>query len=176
MFSAPPRPKHGLTPPGLDDANHYQRCLAQLRSKDKNIEKYIYLSALKNEDPHMFYRLALLHMPEITPLIYTPTVGDACLQFSHIYRRPEGMVRNLKIFIRAKSHFRFVFSSYPSKTRARFGMVRLKPFQFFSVLPIKLIPTVIHNWPKIDEARISVVTDGGEPFTPGGFTITNQSE
>jgi malate dehydrogenase (oxaloacetate-decarboxylating)(NADP+) len=31
-------------------------------------------------------------MTEVTPLIYTPTVGEACLEFSHIYRKPEGLV------------------------------------------------------------------------------------
>jgi malate dehydrogenase (oxaloacetate-decarboxylating)(NADP+) len=46
----------------LDDETHMQRCLYQLRSKDKPIEKYIYLSQLKNADEHMFYRIALSHM------------------------------------------------------------------------------------------------------------------
>lgn len=91
LIAAPP-PKHGLVPPVLEADIHTQRCLAQLRSKDKNLEKYIYLSHLKTDDPHMFYRLCLDHMAEITPLIYTPTVGDACVNFSHIYRRPEGLV------------------------------------------------------------------------------------
>lgn len=85
-------PKHGLIPPVLDRDIHVLRCLDQLRSKDKNLEKYIYLSYLKTEDPHMFYKLCLEHMSEITPIIYTPTVGDACLHFSRIYRRPEGLV------------------------------------------------------------------------------------
>lgn len=85
-------PKHGLIPPVLDHDVHVLRCLDQLRSKDKNLEKYIYLSYLKTEDPHMFYKLCLEHMSEITPIIYTPTVGDACLHFSRIYRRPEGLV------------------------------------------------------------------------------------
>lgn len=87
------KPPRGLTPPALDDSVHTLRCLAQLRSKEKGIEKYIYLSMLKEQDPSMFYRLCLSNMSEFTPIIYTPTVGDACLQFSHIYRRPEGMVR-----------------------------------------------------------------------------------
>lgn len=81
-----------MAPPVLDTAVHKTRCLAQLRSKDKSIEKYIYLTQLKDADHSMFYRLCLEHMAEITPLIYTPTVGDACLQYSHIYRRPEGLV------------------------------------------------------------------------------------
>jgi len=91
-YVAPHPPKHGLVPPVLNADIHTQRCLAQLRSKDKNIEKYIYLSHLKHDDPPMFYKLCLKHMAEITPIIYTPTVGDACMQFSHIYRRPEGLV------------------------------------------------------------------------------------
>lgn len=89
-----PKSRQGLVPPVLDDSVHVLRCLAQLRSKDQSIEKYIYLSALKEQDPNMFYKLCLQNMAEFTPIIYTPTVGDACLQYSHIYRRPEGMVRH----------------------------------------------------------------------------------
>ena len=44
---APPKPAHGLTPPALDDSLHTVRCLNQLRSKDKSIEKYIYLTQLR---------------------------------------------------------------------------------------------------------------------------------
>jgi hypothetical protein len=91
-YAASPKPAHGFTPPTLNDNVHMIRCLAQLRSKDKAIEKNIYLSQLKNADEHMFYRIYLAHMEEITPLIYTPTIGDACLQYSANYRRPEGMV------------------------------------------------------------------------------------
>ena len=41
---------------------HAARCLAQLRSKDKPLEKYIYLAQLKDADPHMFYRLCMANM------------------------------------------------------------------------------------------------------------------
>ena len=61
-FAAAPRPARGLTPPALDDAVHVVRCLEQLRSKDKNIEKYIYLSQLKDADPSMFYKICVNHM------------------------------------------------------------------------------------------------------------------
>ncbi|KAK0458959.1 uncharacterized protein EV420DRAFT_1679590 [Desarmillaria tabescens] len=132
-FLAPPRPKHGLTPPALDEAVHALRCLAQLRSKDKGIEKYIYLSMLKEQDPAMFYKLCLSNMSEFTPIIYTPIVGDACLQYSHIYRRPEG----LYVSIKDKGN----------------------------------IKSVISNWPRIDEARISVVTDGSRILGLGDLGI-----
>lgn len=72
---------------------HAQRTLEQLRGKDRDIEKNIFLSQLKATDENLFYKLALEHMTEVTPLIYTPTVGDACLQYSKNFRRPEGLVR-----------------------------------------------------------------------------------
>ena len=59
---APVKPAHGLMPTELDEGVHVKRCLAQLRSKDKSIEKYIYLSALKNQDENMFYKLCLANM------------------------------------------------------------------------------------------------------------------
>lgn len=61
-FIAPPKPAHGLTPPALDDDIHKLRCIAQLRSKDKAIEKYIYLTQLKDADHNMFYKLCLENM------------------------------------------------------------------------------------------------------------------
>lgn len=67
---APPKPAKGLTPPELDANVHVERCLAQLRSKDKDIEKNIYLSQLKDADTNMFYKLCLTHMSEFTPLMY----------------------------------------------------------------------------------------------------------
>ncbi|KAG5650459.1 hypothetical protein H0H81_012181 [Sphagnurus paluster] len=151
--SAPPKPKRGLIPPELNDEVHAARCLAQLRSKDKNIEKYIYLSMLKEQDPPMFYRLCLAYMSEFTPIIYTPTVGDACIQFSHIYRRPEGLVRT-----------RF-FSLLPLNKGAD------DDAQFISIKDKGKIRSIIQNWPKIKDARISVVTDGSRILGLGDLGV-----
>ncbi|KAG2008538.1 malate dehydrogenase [Coprinopsis cinerea AmutBmut pab1-1] len=123
----------GLIPPAFDPAIHVQRALAQLRSKDKPLEKYIFLSGLKHDDAPLFYKLCLENMSEITPIIYTPTVGDACIQFSHIYRRPEGL--------------------------------------YVSIKDKGQIKQVIANWPKIHEARISVVTDGSRILGLGDLGV-----
>ena len=63
IYAAPQKPAHGLTPPALDNSVHVIRCLEQLRSKDKPIEKYLYLSQLKLNDEHMFYHLCTNNMP-----------------------------------------------------------------------------------------------------------------
>jgi malate dehydrogenase (oxaloacetate-decarboxylating)(NADP+) len=60
--AAPPL-AHGLAPTMLDPSNHLQRSLLQLRSKDKPIEKYIFLSQLKQTDEQTFFKLLLEHMP-----------------------------------------------------------------------------------------------------------------
>jgi malate dehydrogenase (oxaloacetate-decarboxylating)(NADP+) len=83
---------HGLAPPAFDAATHAARTLAQLRSKDKDIEKNIFLTQLRAYDENLFYKIAVENVTEVTPLIYTPTVGDACLQYSANFRRPEGLV------------------------------------------------------------------------------------
>lgn len=62
VLAAPP-PRRGLLPAAYDNALHAARCLEQLRSKDKPIEKYIFLAQLKHTDEDLFYRLCLVHMP-----------------------------------------------------------------------------------------------------------------
>ena len=83
---------YGRIPPAVETYKTQSlRCLEQLESKDKPIEKYIYLSNLKKTNTHLFYRLALDNMKELMPLIYTPVVGEACLKWSEIYQSPEGL-------------------------------------------------------------------------------------
>jgi malate dehydrogenase (oxaloacetate-decarboxylating)(NADP+) len=79
-------------PPNLGSfAVQEQRCLDQLATTTTDLDKFIYLSNLRAAQPHQFYRLLLKHFTQLAPLIYTPTVGDACLQWHKIYRQSEGM-------------------------------------------------------------------------------------
>src|SRR4029077_7169368 len=67
------------------------RAYEAYRRKDDDLERHIYLRALQDTNEVLFYRLLLDHIEEMTPMIYTPVVGQACQQFSHIYRRPRGL-------------------------------------------------------------------------------------
>ncbi|MBI2814003.1 MAG: NAD-dependent malic enzyme [Opitutae bacterium] len=87
----------GLLPPRVFTLEEQlQRSLTALRGKPSNLEKYIYLTNLQNRNEVLFYRLVLDHLEEVVPLIYTPTVGEACLQYGSIYRRPRGMFISLR--------------------------------------------------------------------------------
>lgn len=67
------------------------RAYDQLQSFTSNIDKHVYLRNIQDTNETLYYRLVVEHLEEIMPLIYTPTVGQACQLFSRIYRRHRGL-------------------------------------------------------------------------------------
>ena len=80
-----------------------------LEKKKTPIEKYQYLSVLRNSNVHLFYRLLAANVKELTPLIYTPTVGEACQRWSEIYTQPEGLYLSFS----DKGHLHSVIQNWP---------------------------------------------------------------
>ncbi len=81
----------GLLPAAVGSMEtQLNRVLANMRRKESNIEKYIFLSELQERNERLFYRLIIENIREIMPLIYTPTVGQACKEFANIFRREKG--------------------------------------------------------------------------------------
>jgi len=87
------------------------RCLEQVRTKSTDLERYIYLSNLKNSNITLFYKLLIDNFEELVPYIYTPTVGEACIKFSHIYN--QGNFDGLYISIKDKGNVLKILDNWP---------------------------------------------------------------
>ncbi|MDO8910174.1 MAG: NAD-dependent malic enzyme [Pseudohongiella sp.] len=82
----------GLLPPRYETIEgQVRRAYMQYCSFAEPINKHIYLRAVQDTNETLFYRLISEHLVEMLPIIYTPTVGDACEHFSDIYRRARGL-------------------------------------------------------------------------------------
>jgi len=88
-----------------------ERVMEFIRRQSDNIDKYMMLSSLQERNERLFYRVVIDHIDEIMPLIYTPTVGQACKKFSHISREPKGFF----ITPEDKGRIKKILKNWPSK-------------------------------------------------------------
>lgn len=82
----------GLLRPSVNTIEQQaERVAENYARKTSNIERFIYLQGLLDRNETLFYRVLLDHLEEMLPIVYTPTVGEACLQASHLARRDRGL-------------------------------------------------------------------------------------
>ncbi|NLP11562.1 NAD-dependent malic enzyme [bacterium] len=82
----------GLLPDGVSTLSlQKQRTYESFAAKSSDLEKYIYMLSLQDRNETLYYALLQDHLEEMLPIVYTPTVGKACQQFSHLYRRRRGL-------------------------------------------------------------------------------------
>lgn len=83
---------HGLLPPAICTIEQQlERAYENFQAKPTELEKFIYFTSLNDRNETLFFRLLYEHIDEMVPIVYTPTVGEACQKFSHIYRRARGL-------------------------------------------------------------------------------------
>ncbi|UCG11963.1 MAG: NAD-dependent malic enzyme [Deltaproteobacteria bacterium] len=102
----------GLLPPVVNTLEEQVvRVMENFRKKPSDIEKYIFMMALLDRNLTLYDRVLVDHIEEMMPIIYTPTVGQACLEYSHIFRKPQG------IFLSANQKGRFtgLLRQWPEK-------------------------------------------------------------
>jgi malate dehydrogenase (oxaloacetate-decarboxylating)(NADP+) len=81
----------GLLPYSVaTDRQMIHRIMVNLERLPRDIDRYMLLSTLQERNERLFYQTVITHIDRILPLIYTPTVGQACKEFSHIAREPKG--------------------------------------------------------------------------------------
>jgi len=102
----------GLLPPHVQTMEQQtQRVLANFRNKPSDLERYIQLVALQDRNETLFYRIVMDNLEEMMPIIYTPTVGKACQEFGHIFRRSRGMY----VTMQDKGNIKKVLENWPTR-------------------------------------------------------------
>jgi malate dehydrogenase (oxaloacetate-decarboxylating)(NADP+) len=100
----------GLLPPAADTLEiQIGRVHAQLAVLDDDLQKYLFLSDLQSRNEGLFYATLMSDPASFMPLVYTPTVGEACQKFDHIFRASRGMY----LPISARGRLREILSNWP---------------------------------------------------------------
>jgi malate dehydrogenase (oxaloacetate-decarboxylating)(NADP+) len=87
----------GLLPPRVSTQEmQAKRVIQNFHKKPNDLEKYVYLIELEDRNENLFYRVVMDNIEEMMPIIYTPTVGQACVEYSQIFRRPRGLYISVK--------------------------------------------------------------------------------
>jgi malate dehydrogenase (oxaloacetate-decarboxylating)(NADP+) len=102
----------GLLPDGIETLDRQvERVLGHLAQKPTDLERYIYLIGLADRNETLFYKVLMSDPARFLEIVYDPTIGEACLKFDHIYRRPRGMY----LSITRKGHVKEVLRNWPVK-------------------------------------------------------------
>src|SRR5262249_15539271 len=102
----------GLLPAAVDgEETQVRRALQQLGQKPTDLERYIYLIQLLDAVETLFYKVVMSAPARFLPIVYDPTVGEACLKFGHIFRRPRG----LYVSLQHKGRVKDVLRNWPVK-------------------------------------------------------------
>jgi malate dehydrogenase (oxaloacetate-decarboxylating)(NADP+) len=88
-----------------------QRVLLQLGQKNTDLERYIYLVNLLDHNERLFYRTVMSDPARFLPIVYDPTIGEACLKFGHIYRQTRGMYLSIK----RRGQVKAILKNWPEK-------------------------------------------------------------
>src|ERR1700740_3015810 len=88
-----------------------QRVNLQLAQKNTDLDQYIYLVNLLDHDETLFYRTIMSDPARFLPIVYDPTIGEACLKFGHIYRQTRGMY----LSITRRGKVKDVLKNWPQK-------------------------------------------------------------
>jgi malate dehydrogenase (oxaloacetate-decarboxylating)(NADP+) len=87
----------GLVPDVTESPDvQLSRVMMQLGHKSTDLDRYIYLVNLLDHDETLFYRTVMSDPARFLPIVYDPTIGEACLKFGHIYRQTRGMYLSIK--------------------------------------------------------------------------------
>ncbi len=102
----------GLLPPRvLTQEMQAARVITNLRAKPTDFDRYLSLSSLQGRNEMLYYRVLMDNMEELMPIIYTPTVGQVCQEFGHIFRDSRG----LYVSVHDRGHVRDLLRNWPHK-------------------------------------------------------------
>eukprot|EP00850_Spirogloea_muscicola_P005680 SM000026S08929 [mRNA] locus=s26:564450:569220:- [translate_table: standard] len=156
----------GLLPPRVEALDvQAKRAMALLQSFSEPINRYLMLSSLNQTNETLFYHVLINYLEELLPIVYTPTVGEACLKFGDIYRAAQGMFfcheDKVSAYSRAGDH---------AAQRAQTSMitsfrnlhVQFKVYRESYALFAWQghVRAMLDSWPQ-PEVDVIVVTDGG---------------
>ena len=102
----------GLVPDHAESEDlQLRRVVQQLAHKTTDLDRYVYLVNLLDHDETLFYRTIMSDPTRFMPIVYDPTIGEACLKFGHIFRGPRGMYLSIK----RRGHVKEVLRNWPVK-------------------------------------------------------------
>ncbi|CAN1285992.1 NADP-dependent malic enzyme 4, chloroplastic [Linum perenne] len=102
----------GLLPPSVPSQDlQVKKLMHIIRQYQVPLQKYMYMMDLQERNERLFYKLLIEHVEEMLPIVYTPTVGEACQKYGSIFSRPQGLYISLK----EKGRILEVLRNWPEK-------------------------------------------------------------